>query len=133
MAATLELALSKDEWLSWFDERRGWQEANPEKFGDVVIARKDTPTSYHLSVTVDDALQDISVVTRGMDLFESTDIHRLLQAVLDLPTPEYSHHPLLLGSDGKRLAKRDGSISIRSLRESGQTRDDVLNEMGWTG
>jgi len=93
--------------------------AEPELFGDVVLARKDAPTSYHLAVTVDDAAQGITDVIRGRDLFASTHVHRLLQALLDLPTPDYRHHSLLLDESGERLAKRRGSPSLADLRASG--------------
>jgi glutamyl-Q tRNA(Asp) synthetase len=85
----------------------------------VVLARKDAPTSYHLAVTADDAAQGVSDVVRGQDLQAATHIHRLLQALLDLPTPTYHHHALLLGPDGRRLAKRNGAPTIASLREEG--------------
>jgi len=111
--------------LTWHDRAAGLQRARPEVFGDVVLARKDTPTSYHLSVTLDDALQGITLVTRGQDLFEATHIHRLLQALLGLDTPAYHHHPLLTGPDGRRLAKRDRSLTLRALRESGATPEAV--------
>ncbi len=87
--------------------------------GDIVLARKDMPTSYHLAVTVDDAIQGVSLVTRGEDLLPSTHVHRLLQALLELPVPAWHHHPLLTDETGRRLAKRDNARSIRSLRESG--------------
>jgi len=112
--------------LTWQDRKAGTQIATPEIFGDVVLARKDTPTSYHLSVTVDDHLQDISLVTRGEDLFHASHVHRLLQALLDLNVPDYHHHVLLKGRDGKRFAKRDKSLTIRSLRESDHSREQVL-------
>jgi glutamyl-Q tRNA(Asp) synthetase len=86
--------------------------------GDVVLARKDTPTSYHLSVTIDDATQGVTDVVRGSDLREATQVHRLLQSLLDLPTPRYHHHALLAGADGARLAKRHNAPTIQSLRES---------------
>ena len=111
--------------LDWHDRRRGTVRAAPEVFGDVVLARKDTPTSYHLSCTVDDARQEITLVTRGEDLFESTHVHRLLQAVLGLPTPDYEHHRLLTDAGGRRLAKRDRSLTLRSLRASGRTPAEV--------
>jgi glutamyl-Q tRNA(Asp) synthetase len=116
--------------LSWFDRKRGEIDADPARFGDVVLARKDTPKSYHLAVTIDDALQDIDLVTRGEDLLPSTDIHRLLQALLALSTPEYHHHPLVVDEDGRRLAKRDVSRTIRSLREAGLSPQDVLRMAG---
>ena len=94
-------------------------QAEPQAFGDVVLARKDAPVSYHLAVTVDDAAQGVTDVVRGRDLYAATDVHRLLQALLGLPTPLYHHHPLLLGADGRRLAKRHGAPSLRELREEG--------------
>jgi glutamyl-Q tRNA(Asp) synthetase len=94
-------------------------QAEPEAHGDVVLARKDAPVSYHLAVTVDDAGQGVTDVVRGRDLYASTDVHRLLQALLGLPTPHYHHHPLLLGADGRRLAKRHGAPSLSDLREDG--------------
>jgi glutamyl-Q tRNA(Asp) synthetase len=93
--------------------------AEPERFGDAVLARKDAPTSYHLAVTVDDAAQDVTDIVRGRDLYEATHVHRLLQALLDLPTPNYHHHPLLLDAEGRRLAKRNGAPSIAGLRLAG--------------
>lgn len=112
--------------LVWFDRDQGRQEARPEMFGDVVLARKDVPTSYHLAVTLDDALQEVSLVTRGEDLFQATHVHRLLQALLDLPVPEYRHHGLLADAEGKRLAKRRQSQSIRDLRAAGLTPEAVM-------
>lgn len=111
--------------LSWHDRAAGQQIATPEVFGDVVLARKDTPTSYHLAVTVDDALQDVTLITRGHDLFAATHVHRLLQALLDLPIPEYHHHRLLTDDSGKRFAKRDRSLTLLSLRETGHSPQDV--------
>ena len=105
--------------LEWHDEAEGPVRARPDLFGDVVLARKDTPTSYHLAVTVDDHLQGVTLVTRGRDLFAATHIHRLLQALLGLDTPAYRHHPLLTDDAGKRFAKRDRAVTIRSLREAG--------------
>jgi glutamyl-Q tRNA(Asp) synthetase len=111
--------------LTWHDLGRGIVEAAPERFGDVVLARKDVPTSYHLSVTVDDYLQGVTLVTRGEDLFRATDIHRLLQALLDYPTPDYHHHTLLTDETGKRFAKRDKSVTLRTLRTEGKTVEDI--------
>lgn len=105
--------------MIWRDERAGEFLARPERFGDVVLARKDAPTSYHLAVTVDDAAQGITDVIRGRDLFAATDVHRLLQALLGLPTPLYHHHALLAGPDGQRLAKRHGAPTLAALREGG--------------
>ncbi|MDV7341719.1 tRNA glutamyl-Q(34) synthetase GluQRS [Terasakiella sp. A23] len=112
--------------LNWLDLEKGEQPCRPEIFGDVVLARKDTPTSYHLSVTLDDHLQDITLVTRGQDLFEASHIHRLLQALLNLNTPDYHHHGLLVDKDGKRFAKRDKSLTLRSLRESGMDPHELI-------
>ncbi|HMJ93241.1 MAG TPA: tRNA glutamyl-Q(34) synthetase GluQRS [Allosphingosinicella sp.] len=94
-------------------------QAEPAGHGDVVLARKDAPTSYHLAVTVDDSAQGVTDVVRGRDLFAATDVHRLLQALLGLPTPHYHHHPLLLDEEGRRLAKRHGAPTIADLRASG--------------
>lgn len=116
--------------LDWQDEEKGTIRATPEAFGDVVLARKETPTSYHLSVTLDDALQGVTLVTRGMDLFEATQIHRLLQALFDLPVPLYAHHRLLTGPDGRRYAKRDRSLTIAALREAGHTPEEVRAMVG---
>ena len=111
--------------LSWHDRAAGAQDTQPDTHGDVVLARKDIPTSYHLAVTVDDAAQGITLVVRGEDLFGATHVHRLLQALLGLPTPAYHHHPLLTEAAGGRLAKRDKSISLRQLRETGHSAEDV--------
>lgn len=105
--------------LAWHDATAGVVVADPLPHGDVVLARKDAPTSYHLAVTVDDAAQGVTDIVRGVDLFAATHVHRLLQALLDLPTPRYHHHPLLTGPDGRRLAKRDGAQSLAELRASG--------------
>src|SRR5258707_819977 len=94
-------------------------EADPQAYGDVVLARKDAPASYHLAVTLDDAAQGVTDVVRGLDLFASTHIHRLLQALLGLPTPAYHHHPLLADAGGDRLAKRHNAPSLAALREGG--------------
>ncbi|KER34994.1 hypothetical protein AL00_18360, partial [Sphingobium indicum F2] len=91
----------------------------PLAAGDVVLARKDAPASYHLSCTLDDAAMGVTHVLRGDDLRSATDIHRLVQALLGLPSPLYVHHPLLAGPDGRRLAKRDGSIALADLRAEG--------------
>jgi glutamyl-Q tRNA(Asp) synthetase len=114
--------------LTWCDERGGIVAARPEVLGDVVLARKDAPVSYHLAVTVDDATQGVTDVIRGQDLFLSTHVHRLLQALLGLPTPGYCHHRLLIGPDGERLAKRHGAVSLRDLRERGVPARRVV---GW--
>jgi len=111
--------------LRWHDRGRGWQDATPEILGDVVLARKDTPTSYHLSVTTDDHLQGVTLVTRGEDLFFATHLHRLLQALLGYAVPEWHHHGLLTNERGERLAKRDKAQTLRSLREAGRTPAEV--------
>lgn len=116
--------------LVWQDRRAGPVIARPAVFGDVVLARKDTPTSYHLAVTLDDADQGVTLVVRGMDLFEATAIHRLLQALLGLPTPTYDHHPLVTGPDGRRLAKRDGAATLAQVRATGATPADVRRLVG---
>lgn len=115
--------------LIWHDLDRGPQRADPGIFGDVVLARKETPTSYHLAVVVDDALQGITLATRGEDLFEATHLHRLLQELLRLPIPQWRHHRLITDENGKRLAKRDDARSLRSLREQGWTVERVLEAL----
>jgi glutamyl-Q tRNA(Asp) synthetase len=92
---------------------------HPEVFGDVVLGRKDVPASYHLCVTHDDALQGVTLVTRGADLKPTTDVHRLIQALMGWPAPHYAHHALMRDATGRRLAKRDGAASLRALREKG--------------
>lgn len=105
--------------LAWNDSGLGRVAADPGAAGDIVLARKDVPTSYHLAVTVDDALQGVTDIVRGCDLVAATHIHRLLQALLGLPAPCYHHHRLLSGSDGDRLAKRTGAPGIAQLRAAG--------------
>lgn len=105
--------------LDWTDMEAGPVAAHPERSGDVVLARKDAPTSYHLAATVDDAAMGITHVLRGADLRAATDVHRLLQALLGLPSPLYRHHPLLLDAGGRRLAKRDHSLTLAELRAGG--------------
>lgn len=105
--------------LTWEDAEAGTVRADPMAHGDVVLARKDAPASYHLAVTVDDAAQGVSHVIRGRDLFEATHVHRLLQALLDLPTPLYRHHALLTDATGRRLAKRDGAPTLEAMRRAG--------------
>jgi glutamyl-Q tRNA(Asp) synthetase len=111
--------------LSWQDEIAGTVAADAAGHGDVVLARKDAPTSYHLSVTVDDALQGVSLVTRGEDLFAATHVHRLLQALLGLAVPRYRHHALITDASGQRLAKRDRAQTLRALRDSGRSPAEV--------
>lgn len=111
---------------SFVDETRGRIEGQPLLMGDFVIARKDTPTSYHLAVTVDDHLQGVTLVTRGEDLLPSTHVHGLLQKLLGYAAPQYAHHRLLTDADGRRFAKRDKDLTIRALRDAGKTPDDVF-------
>ncbi|WP_298090219.1 tRNA glutamyl-Q(34) synthetase GluQRS [uncultured Sphingomonas sp.] len=105
--------------LMWRDAIAGEVAAVPEAQGDVVLARKDAPSSYHLAVSVDDAAQGVTDIVRGADLFDATHVHRLLQALLNLPVPRYHHHPLILGADGQRLAKRHGAPALADLRAQG--------------
>jgi len=105
--------------------------ARPETAGDIVLARKDVGVAYHLAVVLDDALQDITHVIRGEDLFEAAHIQRLLQALLGLPTPIYRHHHLLAGPDGRRYAKRDKAQTLRELRAQGLTPGALRAEMGF--
>ncbi len=104
--------------------------AAPQAWGDVVLARKDVPTSYHLSVQIDDAIQGVTDVVRGQDLFWSTSIHRLLQALLGLPAPAYHHHRLILGPDGRKLSKSTRSTALRELRAQGMTPADIRRMVG---
>jgi glutamyl-Q tRNA(Asp) synthetase len=115
--------------LDWTDERRGTIIADPRAAGDVVLARKDAPVSYHLAASVDDADMGITLVLRGDDLLAATHVHRLLQALLGLPVPRYRHHPLLVGPDGKRLAKRSGGIALAELREAGVAPADLAADL----
>ncbi|MEG3125854.1 tRNA glutamyl-Q(34) synthetase GluQRS [Sphingomonas sp. GB1N7] len=105
--------------LYWEDEIAGSQQADPEAQGDVLLARKDAPASYHLAVVVDDAFQGVTHVVRGEDLRKATDIHRLLQELLGLPTPIYRHHPLLTDAQGQRLAKRNDAPTLAASRAEG--------------
>ncbi len=117
--------------LGFHDQRLGPRGCDPLAQGDVVLARKDVPASYHLCVTHDDAVQGVTLVTRGEDLLEATDIHRLLQALMGWPEPAYAHHALVLGADGRRLAKRDLAPTLRALREAGHTPAQVRAMAGF--
>jgi glutamyl-Q tRNA(Asp) synthetase len=117
--------------LEWQDAEAGLVRADPLSHGDVVLARKETPTSYHLAVTVDDALQGVTLVTRGEDLFTATHVHRLLQALLGLDVPRYHHHRLLTDANGKRLAKRDRAATIAALRVAGRKPEEVRAMAGF--
>ncbi|HLG89261.1 MAG TPA: tRNA glutamyl-Q(34) synthetase GluQRS [Alphaproteobacteria bacterium] len=117
--------------LTWHDRDAGMVAADPAIEGDVVLARRDAPVSYHLAVTVDDHLQGVTLVTRGIDLFRATHIHRLLQAVLGYETPDYHHHPLHTNAAGERLSKRDGALAVRALRDAGKSPDQIRAMAGW--
>ena len=112
--------------LTWHDHLTGTHRITPEIFGDVVIARGDIGVSYHLAVVVDDALDHVSLVTRGIDLVPSTHLHRLLQALLSLPAPDYLHHELVCDASGTRLSKRDNAESIEQLRDKGMDQNDHI-------
>src|SRR4051812_25075241 len=104
--------------------------AEPEKWGDVVLARKDTPTSYHLSVVIDDALQGVTHVVRGQDLYQATSVHRVLQTLLGLPAPLYHHHRLILNAKGHKLSKSTQATALRELRQQGKTPADIRRMVG---
>jgi glutamyl-Q tRNA(Asp) synthetase len=127
----VERAFDRTGPLDWVDEGLGTVEDNPLSLGDVVLARKDTPASYHLAVTIDDAIQGVSLVTRAEDLFAATHIHRLLQALLDLPVPRWHHHKLLTDAEGKRFAKRDRATTLAEMRASGMTAEQVRALAGY--
>ncbi len=122
--------------LAWTEEgadphgETGIVTADPAAWGDVVIARKDTPTSYHLAVVVDDGQQGVTNIVRGKDLFHATSVHVLLQRLLGLPSPIYRHHRLILDKDGRKLSKSDGDTSLRALRKAGNTPEDVRRLVG---
>jgi glutamyl-Q tRNA(Asp) synthetase len=129
-------AASRAGRLAWMETGQGpggetgLVEADPSAWGDVVLARRETPTSYHLSVAVDDALQAVTHVVRGQDLFFATAVHRLLQALLGLPAPVYHHHRLLLDIDGRKLSKSNQATGLRALREQGVTPLEIRNVVG---
>lgn len=104
--------------------------ADPARWGDAVIVRKDVPASYHLAVVVDDARQGVTLVTRGADLFAATDLQRLLQVLMDLPEPRYSHHRLICWSDGRKLSKSNGDMGLRALRAEGASAADIRRVIG---
>lgn len=116
--------------LAWDEAGRGTVAADPSAWGDVILARKDTPASYHLAVTVDDALQGVTDVVRGEDLFPSTSVHRLLQSLLGLPALRYRHHRLILGGDGRKLSKSTAATALRQLRAEGLTPADIRRMVG---
>lgn len=133
MAAALAQApsLTWNETGSGPDSERGNPTANPAAWGDVILARKEIPTSYHLSVVVDDAIQGITDIVRGQDLFHATSVHRLLQHLLGLPTPRYHHHPLILDADGRKLSKSTQATALRTLRAEGLTPSDIRRRLGF--
>lgn len=116
----LDRAMREVGEVVWTDEVAGSVVADPRDFGDVVLVRKDLPASYHLAATLDDAADGVTLVTRGEDLFSSSAIHRVLQELLDLPVPHWHHHPVLLGADGQKLAKRRGSPALADRRKNGE-------------
>src|ERR1700753_2825852 len=122
--------------LTWIEQGEGPDGetgavvAHPQAWGDVILARKETPTSYHLSVVVDDALQGITEVVRGQDLFHATGVHRLLQKLLDLPAPNYRHHLLIRDAEGHKLSKSSGATGLRELRAAGANVADIRARIG---
>ena len=122
--------------LSWSESgagpngETGLIAADPAAWGDVILARKDTPTSYHLAAVVDDAAQGVTDVVRGRDLFHSTGVHRLLQALLGLPQPRYHHHRLILDADGRKLSKSTQATGLRELRAQGVTAAEIRKRVG---
>ncbi|HXW25082.1 MAG TPA: tRNA glutamyl-Q(34) synthetase GluQRS [Xanthobacteraceae bacterium] len=129
-------AIARTGDLDWSETGRGPDgetgrvPAAPAQWGDVVLGRKETPTSYHLAVVLDDAVQDVTHVVRGEDLFRSTGVHRLLQALLDLPAPTFHHHRLIRDADGRKLAKSTRATGLRELRAQGRTPADIRNLVG---
>jgi glutamyl-Q tRNA(Asp) synthetase len=113
-----------------FREHDAIVEVDPSRFGDLVLARKDVPASYHLAVTVDDAFQGVDLVTRGEDLLPATHVQRLLQALLGLPEPAYAHHRLILDARGRKFSKRDQAVTLRALRLSGEKPAAILKRIG---
>jgi glutamyl-Q tRNA(Asp) synthetase len=136
MAAACAKACVKAADLSWIEcgegpaGQAGVVAARPAAWGDVILARKETPTSYHLSVTIDDALQGVTEVVRGQDLFWSTSVHRLLQLLLGLPAPVYRHHRLVLDGAGRKLSKSTQATALRELRSQGATPADIRRLAG---
>jgi glutamyl-Q tRNA(Asp) synthetase len=112
------------------DRESGIIAAAPERWGDVVLGRKEVPTSYHLAVVIDDARQGVTHVMRGHDLFWSTSVHRLLQTLLGLPAPLYHHHRLVLGDDGRKLSKSTQATALRTLRQGGVAAADIRRMIG---
>jgi glutamyl-Q tRNA(Asp) synthetase len=117
----------------YFSDNGEQIKARPEILGDVILARKDVGTSYHIACTHDDALQDVTDIVRGIDLLDSTHIHRLLQELMNWPVPRYHHHALLVGADGKRYAKRDKALTLRALRQMGTSPENILAQAASLG
>ncbi|MCQ1853521.1 tRNA glutamyl-Q(34) synthetase GluQRS [Neorhizobium galegae] len=130
MRKALGLIKAPLNWTETGDGARGEIPADPSVWGDVVLSRSDAPSSYHLSVTVDDAVQGIAHVVRGLDLFEATAVHRLLQELLELPQPVYHHHRLIMGPDGRKLSKSEGSTGLAALRDQGLSGGDIRRFVG---
>lgn len=132
----MEAALARTGALSWTElgegpaGETGSVAAHPQAWGDVIVARKETPTSYHLSVVIDDALQGVTEVVRGQDLFHATGVHALLQHLLDLPAPRYRHHQLIRDAAGHKLSKSTGATGLRELREAGANVTDIRARIG---
>ncbi|HBK05329.1 MAG TPA: tRNA glutamyl-Q(34) synthetase GluQRS [Acetobacteraceae bacterium] len=126
-ALRLDMAAALRPGLCFEEEGQGRIACHPERFGDVVLSRKDAPASYHLCVTHDDALQGVTLVTRGEDLKPATDLHRLLQELMGWPAPVYAHHRLLVDAAGQRLAKRDRAVTLRSLRADGVSAQTIID------
>ena len=124
-AATFAGPLTFDEQGAGPNGENGTIAVNPVLFGDIVLARKETPASYHLAVVVDDAFQNVTLVTRGSDLFAVTHIQRVLQVLLGLPAPTYAHHKLILDASGKKFSKRDSTVTLRDMRARGVSPEDV--------
>ncbi|HEX3810515.1 MAG TPA: tRNA glutamyl-Q(34) synthetase GluQRS [Rhizomicrobium sp.] len=125
MAASMAGAITFQELGRGPNGETGTITVNPCLFGDIVLARKETPAAYHLAVVVDDAFQNVTLVTRGHDLFAATHVQRLLQTLLDLPAPSYGHHDLVLDEQGRKFSKRDNAVTLRALRERGVTPDEI--------
>src|SRR3546814_47411 len=117
-------------WQEGGNGKRGPLIADPAAWGDVVLSRSDAPSSYHLSVTLDDALQGITHVMRGFDLYHATSVHRLLQELLHLPQPAYHHHRLVTGPDGRKLSKSEKSTGLAALRQAGASPSDIRRRIG---
>ncbi|MDQ0563903.1 glutamyl-Q tRNA(Asp) synthetase [Rhizobium mesoamericanum] len=130
MEKALEAAGTPLSWQETGDGNRGLIAANPQAWGDVILSRSDAPSSYHLSVVLDDALQEVTHVVRGLDLFHSTSVHRLLQTLLGLPAPVYHHHRLITDEDGRKLSKSRSDTGLAELRERGLLPADILRLVG---